>query len=784
MKGASLAILFFLFSVNKTPAQSPTDILNWHRDSLPQEQIYLHFDRQAYVAGETIWFKAYLRTGNTPGARSTSLYVDLLDRQGAILVGKRFPIIQGVASGTLELAPSLGQNIYLVRAYTAWTRNLGQSFVFKKSVPVFNPQSAVSFSTAAAVNLEFFPESGKLVAGLTNNIAFFARDSWRQPVPVRAELLDSKGNSLGVFSENKSEGLFNFVPRAGERYVALVRTSAGTSFRQDLPPVQENGAVMIVADEEEEKSFSISISPGLLPAGDSLLLLGTIRNEVVLESTLRLRGNEVAGAFSSRNFPAGLLHLLLFDTKHRLLATRATLVQKNPLVPVELRLNASGRLDSSNILQFIFPEAVTGTFSVSITDADREIFADSADNLLPGLLLQPGARQILKDPWPQTEQEADVVALSNEWYGSDWPRLAGRRQPLVFTDYYITVFGRITRDTVPVSEPINMLVQSRNLMQTSLRVSPDANGEFTLQGLVYEDTARFYFDLPGLKRNRKTGLSLKLSEEKADFTELFRDMDYSFAASAEHVFTNPRSRELAVSLAAVVNKSVITLPEVVKETRNRRESVNNRYAKGLFNASPAKIYDFITHPPSRAGINVFDYLQGQISGLTIEKAGGGYNLFSSRAISTYEQFFGNRRGMVPGKVFLDEVESNTQTVMRIPIQQIALVKYFEPGALMLPGVGQSPILAVWTKTPADLATPAPIELNFARHPGYSPSSGFYLPLSASGVATLCWNPDIEVRNEQQFSIEFRKTQEAKRLRVVAQGYTADGRLMHVHRFLQ
>src|SRR4051794_9162252 len=62
------------------PAVKKFEVYN--KSSL-QEKIYLHTDKNFYVAGELVWFKAYYVDGwfHQPLQVSKILYVDLLDRQ-------------------------------------------------------------------------------------------------------------------------------------------------------------------------------------------------------------------------------------------------------------------------------------------------------------------------------------------------------------------------------------------------------------------------------------------------------------------------------------------------------------------------------------------------------------------------------------------------------------------------------------------------------------------------------------------------------------------------------
>ena len=128
------AILISFCILTEVKAQSAGEILEKLRDSFPQEKIHVHFDRQAYKAGETIWFKAYLFNGFQLSDLSTNFFVDLLDEDGIVIASKKLPIIGSTVSGSITLTESLPSGHYLFRAYTPWMLNFDPSFVFQQGI--------------------------------------------------------------------------------------------------------------------------------------------------------------------------------------------------------------------------------------------------------------------------------------------------------------------------------------------------------------------------------------------------------------------------------------------------------------------------------------------------------------------------------------------------------------------------------------------------------------------------------------------------------------------------
>ncbi len=97
---------------------------------LPQDRVYLHTDKPFYKSGETIWFAAYLRNGETLKASTQSqiLYVELINPKGAVEKTLSLIAPNGSAQGDFVIDPELPGGLYKLRAYTNWMKNEPNEF--------------------------------------------------------------------------------------------------------------------------------------------------------------------------------------------------------------------------------------------------------------------------------------------------------------------------------------------------------------------------------------------------------------------------------------------------------------------------------------------------------------------------------------------------------------------------------------------------------------------------------------------------------------------------------
>lgn len=103
---------------------------------LPEERVYLQFDKPFYNPGETVWFSAYLRNGQNlkPSSQSDILNVEFINPRGSVEKTIRLIAKNGKAAGDFVLDEECAGGLYKVKAYTNWQKN--DSSFFEKELTV------------------------------------------------------------------------------------------------------------------------------------------------------------------------------------------------------------------------------------------------------------------------------------------------------------------------------------------------------------------------------------------------------------------------------------------------------------------------------------------------------------------------------------------------------------------------------------------------------------------------------------------------------------------------
>ena len=134
-------ISFSLFAQNdSTFLRHTANSLAEYSDLHPVEKVYLHLDRNNYEPGDTIWFKAYLVTGenHSLSAISDVLYVEFI-RKDSLLKRLTLPVNNGLSYGDFVLPVNDATGACRIRAYTNWMRNDDADYFYNQTIQVGLP---------------------------------------------------------------------------------------------------------------------------------------------------------------------------------------------------------------------------------------------------------------------------------------------------------------------------------------------------------------------------------------------------------------------------------------------------------------------------------------------------------------------------------------------------------------------------------------------------------------------------------------------------------------------
>lgn len=104
------------------------------------ERVIIICDRNLYIAGERLFFSAFLQTAD--GSAKTDpgrvLYCEIISPDGNKITGDKYLIENSRASGSIAIPVDIITGIYYLRAYTRFMRNAGPSAYYYTRIKVVN----------------------------------------------------------------------------------------------------------------------------------------------------------------------------------------------------------------------------------------------------------------------------------------------------------------------------------------------------------------------------------------------------------------------------------------------------------------------------------------------------------------------------------------------------------------------------------------------------------------------------------------------------------------------
>lgn len=324
------------------------------------EKVYLQLDAKVYTTGNIIWVKCIVANACThvPSMLSKVLYVELIKPDETIYEKKIIKLNNGIGEGFFNLDKELSQGLYLIRAYTQWNKNFGVRFLFEEYIRVFAPKqkgkgnkyqlsypvannsqlvklqmktaNQRQYSKPIVLNdeykhtdLQFFPESGEMVHGLSCRVGFKALGSNGMGEMVEGVIIDEHDSVITHFESN-TLGMGSFVldsPDSSKTYFArLVSLSVDhESIVYPLPAVVVIGNALTV--RKLGKKMVVCAQSNYM-MNDSISVRFSYRGMSFYENTVGLIDGAYKFVLLSNQLPEGVIAFTMFNKQMQTIAER------------------------------------------------------------------------------------------------------------------------------------------------------------------------------------------------------------------------------------------------------------------------------------------------------------------------------------------------------------------------------------------------------------------------------------------------------------------------------
>ncbi len=781
-----------LLSFSSVRSQNVDAAITAYSEAYSPERAYFHYDKSAYSAGETIWFKAYLMNEILPATESKTLYIDWIDDKGKLLLHAVRPLADAVTNGMFEVPTDYKGKWINVRAYTKWMLNFDSAFIYNKAIPILSKEPTTVQKTGIVPVIQFFPEGGDMIVGLPNKIAFKANDQWGRPVKAKGVITSSKNKvEDSIRTLHDGMGYFSLTPQAGVTYSAKWKDEKGVERTTALPKPKSDGAVLQVTTEGTNRIFSVSCTPDFVSSNDSVYLVGTLYQHLVFRVARATATLPIKGTIPIASLPSGIMTITLFDKTWKPIAERITYVNNDEFkFQPEMEVQHWGLNNrAKNELKITVPDSLVSHLSISVTDA--AIASDSSNNIVSHLMLSSELKGEIYHPayyfFNTNENVADhldLVMLTHGWRRFNWDQLlSGKTQKPKFEKdtSYITLSGKlqgVLPSQIGNDADIVLLVKQGDAEGKMLVVPVQPNGTFNDPEVFVFDTAQIYYSF---QKNDLKDASVQFMTDRLPAPAVNPsafNKPYGLLPDTTGSYRQWMLSDEANSIAEMMK--VKTLEAVVVKSKGKTpiQLMDEKYSSGLFSGGDAYQFDLVNDPFAASAMNIYYYLQGKVPGLQV-------NTVANPPTLTW-------RGGSP-QLYLDQMAVDPGMIASMSIHDVAYIKIFRP-PFMGGFNGGNGGIAIYTKKGNDSKPEPGKGLPTNKIFGYNSVKEFYSPNYATFTqrneqrdirTTLYWNPSvITTPQKNKVVVSFYNNDVSQSFRVVIEGMTTDGRLAHIEQIME
>lgn len=763
-------ILYSSLIARPAQAQTSEASLKTYASQYEQEKVHIHFDKDAYLPGETIWIKAYILSGSKPSNRSKNIYFDWTDINGNLISHNSSPITEGAAISSFVIPAGFEYGAVHIKAYTQWMLNFDTDFLYNKDIPVLTQWKDAGLQPEKQVtSLRFFPEGGDLVTGLNSTLAFEATNGHGKPVAVQGTIKNSNNETVDSFATvHDGMGRIKFRPAAHEKYTAFWKDESGQSYTTALPEAKPEGAVMhIKVSAGNTVYFQVERRADCPDNFKTLTLVGTRQQQLVFKSAIDLKADTLAeGTIPAEKLESGVMQITVFDANMAPFSERVVFINNHksefaPQIRNEVvNLNKRGR----NEISIEIPDSLASNLSISVTDGG--LGYDSSNHIISDFLLSSDIKGNISNPAyyfsnnaDSTASHLDLLMLTHGWRRFKWEELiAGKFPELKYPEEkeYLNINGQIAGASARFNEDdsIALLLVTKERKKYVLSLPLNADGSFTQKGMFFYDSVQIVYRV---NHSSKLGSGSEINFQ-----------------------TNLLAAGPAVA-ASDPGFEWIRVPDVIleKEMNGALTEMHDysRLTTGL---------DYVFSPKndsSKGGLGTAShYLQSNFPGFKFPSASTLVNAANTE--KQYASFSSNNAAQAVSKnninISLDGVAVTLEDLKQVNMRDILFIKLQQRTSPK-----DLPVLAITTRLSVDQNTIINNKTGFAIVSGYPAAKEFYSPQYSDNVdnqvtdyrSTIYWNPKVLLdKDHKKVKLVFYNNDISNKFRLVVEGINKEGKL--------
>lgn len=363
----------------------------------------------------------------------------------------------------------------------------------------------ISVNRPQDIDMQFMPESGKLIAGLPTRVGFKAIGEDGKGMDLQGSVFDNDGVEVAHIATFKyGMGTFDIAPQEGKTYTAKVTLANGDQKTISLPAVSPSGMVLRVKNNRTADSIVVNIyaTGDVVGKGNKFNLIGMARNVVCYGASFGLNTNSFKVTLAKNLFPTGVAHLILVNSNNQPVNERLTFIDHHDNLKIAVKSDASSYTVRDSVPMHVnvvdeTGKPVRGSFSMAVTD-DAQVKQDEyADNITSRMLLSADLKGYVEDPayYLQQTDEAwhalDALLLTQGWVGYDLKKVDQPVKPTFEAEKAFEVKGSVTNLFNKPMANSNVLMMAMGKQRFIKDTTTNAQGKFVFKNIPPIDSITY-----------------------------------------------------------------------------------------------------------------------------------------------------------------------------------------------------------------------------------------------------------------------------------------------------
>jgi hypothetical protein len=648
-------------------------------------------------------------------------------------------------------------------------------------------------------DVQFFPESGNLVGGVSSRVAFKAVGIDGLGIAIKGKIVDDANNQITELeTTHAGMGSFMLRPEAGKNYSAQVSFADGTSKTIALPKVADDGFVLGVYQPNKDSILvRISASAKQLAAAPTLSFIGQTGGEIIVASPVKIARASTSIWLEKKLFPTGIAQFTIFNSNGEPLNERVAFVRSNDLMQLAVKTEKNSYKSKELIKVDLSAKdgkgqaTLGGNFSVSVIDETKVPMDETNETtIFSNMLLTSDLKGYVEKPnYYFTAENEDVnKALDDLMLTQGYRRFAWKEiinptnaKPAFEAEGLgAKISGRVmTLGSKPLAGANVTLLSLRAKLAKS--ATTDADGKFSFDGIFLEDSIKFAVQARTVKNSDHAIIVIDtLPRMRVSANKNMPDISTNISGTLKAYLDNGRKQDDIYEKSGQLDK-VQRLKEVRIKAK-RLKAISNLTPQGMYKLPNEESADKVINfgEDDAHYITLGMALQARLPGIAITQGQYGSELqeLGARAsgketITLYLngekiQGAGAQSEILDGSILPEDVAK-----VEIVRQNVAMVNYLGgPAVMIITKLGTSR-----KQYNPSMANVTPKGFNKVRE-FYSPK--YDKPGAADQIpdlrTTVYWNPRIKTDEKGQTSFSFFNADGPGTYKVIIEGINAAGEL--------